>query len=171
MSVDAINIYNNIELNINKDLCSICLEPLNENIHKMNCNHDFHASCLISWLTSGNSNTCPLCRTSENTNKNFYNYSNDNEKVKFIIKYSKNNKVNKNVKKLVNNFEKLKVKNNNFLKHSREYRKKYKNFIKKNEYQKYNVKLRRQEWKLKRKLRIAKSDLINIPIMPMLINK
>ena len=43
--------------------CSICLDSLEENniITLVNCNHQFHESCLKQW--TANNNTCPLCRT------------------------------------------------------------------------------------------------------------
>ena len=62
------NINNNIlpkENNFvtNDYKCSICLDSLEENniITLLNCNHQFHESCLKQWTI--NNNTCPLCRT------------------------------------------------------------------------------------------------------------
>jgi len=44
-----------------EELCSICLDPLNEGQdYKLNCKHRFHKKCIRIWLTSNN--TCPLCR-------------------------------------------------------------------------------------------------------------
>jgi len=41
--------------------CSICLESIEENLHKTQCNHNFHKDCINQWLDMGN-NTCPNCR-------------------------------------------------------------------------------------------------------------
>lgn len=39
--------------------CPICLESLDK-IFTTVCNHDFHESCINTWLET--KNTCPLCR-------------------------------------------------------------------------------------------------------------
>lgn len=42
--------------------CSVCFEVLKDSDKcKTHCNHSFHTSCLLKWISS-NSN-CPLCRT------------------------------------------------------------------------------------------------------------
>lgn len=45
--------------------CAICYFPLEDGdkIGHLSCNHDFHASCLKSWLQRRN--TCPLCQTQD----------------------------------------------------------------------------------------------------------
>lgn len=40
--------------------CSICFENDDCEYYKTRCEHDFHTSCLDSWLKE--SNTCPICR-------------------------------------------------------------------------------------------------------------
>ncbi|CAN0852518.1 E3 ubiquitin-protein ligase RDUF1 [Linum grandiflorum] len=45
------------------DCCSICLEDMvcgAARAIRMDCTHEFHENCLLSWLN--NSNICPLCR-------------------------------------------------------------------------------------------------------------
>jgi len=42
------------------DECSICLEPLKDNIKLLNCNHKFHKTCIDLWITK--KSICPLCR-------------------------------------------------------------------------------------------------------------
>uniref|UniRef100_T1IKT5 RING-type E3 ubiquitin transferase n=1 Tax=Strigamia maritima TaxID=126957 RepID=T1IKT5_STRMM len=44
--------------------CSICLEDLNRCpfITELTCNHKFHSSCLDTWISQHNNNTCPICR-------------------------------------------------------------------------------------------------------------
>ncbi|QCD86810.1 integrator complex subunit 11 [Vigna unguiculata] len=51
------------------ECCSICLEEMNVNdeCHKMPCNHAFHHTCILTWLRT--SHVCPLCRFPLQTNK------------------------------------------------------------------------------------------------------
>ena len=42
------------------DACSICLEPLNDNVFTTKCNHTFHTNCLVK--LSPTSELCPNCR-------------------------------------------------------------------------------------------------------------
>jgi len=53
--------------------CAICLGPMGEEeedqddvIHRLECSHDFHRSCVESWTTTctrkGLPLTCPTCR-------------------------------------------------------------------------------------------------------------
>jgi hypothetical protein len=46
----------------NNITCSICLEEqkINEQWTKLRCEHEFHKSCIINWLTVNN--ICPVCR-------------------------------------------------------------------------------------------------------------
>lgn len=43
--------------------CPICLEKLGYefNVHETECKHNFHKSCIGTWLS--NNDTCPMCRT------------------------------------------------------------------------------------------------------------
>ncbi|CAJ1397079.1 unnamed protein product [Effrenium voratum] len=42
--------------------CSICRDTfvVGDGVHKLPCNHEFHAGCILLWLKG--SNTCPICR-------------------------------------------------------------------------------------------------------------
>lgn len=51
--------YNRLDDNQN-DICSICLEQLNDNITLRKCNHLFHISCLKNWHKINRN--CPVCR-------------------------------------------------------------------------------------------------------------
>ncbi|CAN0926809.1 E3 ubiquitin-protein ligase RING1-like [Linum grandiflorum] len=46
------------------DCCTICLEEMGSDegkaAIKLDCGHEFHENCLVSWLRT--SNCCPLCR-------------------------------------------------------------------------------------------------------------
>ena len=41
--------------------CSICLNPINYEPVKLNCDHYLHNNCYIGFLASSNRNTCPIC--------------------------------------------------------------------------------------------------------------
>lgn len=46
------------------ELCSICLEPFqnNERIVNLQCNHSYHTTCINNWMRT--KPTCPICRLS-----------------------------------------------------------------------------------------------------------
>lgn len=54
--------YECTDENTEKD-CNICIECFNkdDSIVKLNCNHEFHKTCIKKWLC-GNSTKCPVCR-------------------------------------------------------------------------------------------------------------
>lgn len=39
--------------------CSICMEPLDEQVVQLSCEHSFHQKCITEWFK--NSPRCPLC--------------------------------------------------------------------------------------------------------------
>ena len=43
--------------------CVICADEGNEQMHTLECGHQFHASCLLRWFRQ--SPACPLCRSSD----------------------------------------------------------------------------------------------------------
>lgn len=45
-----------------KNDCSICLESVTENIHKLSCGHSFHRNCYNKWAQMSSRPTCPNCR-------------------------------------------------------------------------------------------------------------
>ena len=54
---------NNDNINKFKDItCNICLEGFQKGniLRVLECNHEFHENCIITWLKSRN--TCPVCR-------------------------------------------------------------------------------------------------------------
>ena len=60
--------------------CSICLNKIENDFYKTDCNHIFHSKCYEKWM---NYNTnCPLCRTENEYTK--FNHSMD---ILFIEKY------------------------------------------------------------------------------------
>ena len=46
------------------ETCPICLENKTESddLYKLGCNHDFHKSCIKTWVNENNKSNCPLCR-------------------------------------------------------------------------------------------------------------
>lgn len=50
--------------------CTICIEPLNEDVTKFGCGHSFHTKCFSQYVASKHPNSeltnvdveCPLCR-------------------------------------------------------------------------------------------------------------
>lgn len=43
--------------------CSICLDPLDKNVVKLdNCNHMFHKKCIQKLINTNSNAKCPLCR-------------------------------------------------------------------------------------------------------------
>lgn len=47
---------------MDKEICCICLDKLNNNIKTLPCGHKFHINCLNEWILSNP--TCPICRAS-----------------------------------------------------------------------------------------------------------
>jgi len=43
--------------------CSICYSALTGALSKLRCSHVFHTECLMHWITKGDGDKCPLCRT------------------------------------------------------------------------------------------------------------
>ena len=61
--VSALNTIFQITNNDSNDNCAICLDNSNIRWIQLNCNHKFHESCMIEYITSSQYNpTCPLCR-------------------------------------------------------------------------------------------------------------
>jgi hypothetical protein len=69
-SLEQLDTNNEIIINVNKNICSICLEYLNivDNIVKLECNHEYCIICLDKWISYNISNIpgnntfpCPNC--------------------------------------------------------------------------------------------------------------
>lgn len=51
--------------------CGICLGGLHDNKYTLDCDHEFHTSCIISWFRQQRSKgRCPICRESPNSQGN-----------------------------------------------------------------------------------------------------
>ncbi len=54
--------------------CAICQDSLHESTtHKLECGHEFHTNCILSWFRSGQK-SCPLCRNEPCNITNNMNY-------------------------------------------------------------------------------------------------
>ena len=48
------------------EICPICQDKLEDDIHTLECNHKYHKKCIDIWLNQ--TNTCPYCRFQVRTN-------------------------------------------------------------------------------------------------------
>lgn len=58
----------NLLNNSKGDICSICLDTLDErnnNISKTLCGHLFHVGCINEWRCKKKDRPCPICRSQE----------------------------------------------------------------------------------------------------------
>jgi len=177
---------------VQEEKCSICLDDLSDNKHKITeCGHEFHSNCIISWLRSGNT-SCPICR-----NDDGHVYFSFNKERKFIcdsmIKYSKKNKIDKKISTLLKNYQKIKkikTDNNrklkilrkqnkdtikNLVKRRDEIRKKYKKEMRENNKEltaarKGETKIGNKLWNIDKKIRDIEKQICMIPICPIKIN-
>jgi len=46
-----------------EQMCYICHGTTEGSIHKLECGHEFHPTCIITWFRSGYTE-CPMCRPS-----------------------------------------------------------------------------------------------------------
>ena len=187
-----IQLFSNADINI-KDKCCICLEDLIEDKYKIpECYHEFHTKCIFSWLRSGNT-SCPICRN----NDGYIYFSFERDSKSFLMdnffEYSKKNKLNSSISKLLNNYKKIKKKNKLHLKEIIKIRKKninikkdiekkfkeiYKNYIKeKNNLKKEKLNIFKEEDIIKKKIRInntkirkIEDEISKIPLCPIKLN-
>lgn len=54
--------------------CSICNEDIGQDkrVSELTCGHLFHKDCILTWFTTSNEKTCPLCRTNHSTTEKLY---------------------------------------------------------------------------------------------------
>ena len=60
---------NQADVDIDKELCTICLEDIEEDKSRLPCDHVYHGNCIQQWLQKNC--TCPICRSNPSW---FYQY-------------------------------------------------------------------------------------------------
>jgi hypothetical protein len=87
----------NDNINKFKDItCNICLEgfQLGNILRVLECNHEFHENCIITWLKSRN--TCPVCRHELESNDPNYERRKNNHRENLRNIHRNNNNGNNN---------------------------------------------------------------------------
>lgn len=160
MNFIPIPLYSNNNTTRDVDnLCAICLDNLTDHTtHTLKeCNHTFHASCLIEALRANKK--CPLCRGTTQGKM-----PHTGVVIRQIIAYSKSKKnTNNRLKKLIRNYEIARES-------SKSTAKKYREFCKENkDTLKQLNKLKHDKWKSRRDFSNLKRIVANLPILP--VNK
>lgn len=96
-------IFNSIELSDN--ICPICRDLLNENEHKLACNHSFHSGCIIEWFR--NSPSCPMCRCQPDT---YICKNTKNARLRFNSNFARRKDAPKQLKNMLEKLKRLKNK-------------------------------------------------------------
>jgi hypothetical protein len=169
----SINSNENTEIIIGEpqeNMCSICWETFseeNDDTHTLpECNHKFHSNCLITHLRTGN-NSCPLCRSISEISYDYSQYSAARTKLDLVIRYSKMKKASNTVVYYVKRYKYFKQlhekSKKEYTKINREFKAKHREELKKIRIARSNI------WKMYRKVNMAKDDILNLPIIPMVI--
>ena len=76
--------------------CNICLEnfEVGNILRVLECNHEFHQNCIITWLKSNN--TCPICRHELESNDPNYERRKNNHRENLRNLHRNNNNSNNN---------------------------------------------------------------------------
>ena len=96
----AINNLKKIEVNENninnyKNItCNICLDnfEIGNTLRILECNHEFHEECILTWLKSNN--TCPICRHELESNDPNYERRKNNHRENLRTLHRNNNNNN-----------------------------------------------------------------------------
>ena len=141
--------------NINDNMCSICLDFMNDErvLYIIpECNHKFHTMCVLQWFRSEHSE-CPLCRRKPDQSQH-----NNTKLFPLIINYARRKDAPKNLVSMANKYKKIRDKHNEASVDLSTFRKNHKQFLKE-----YNA-LRYKKWKLYNKFRRAKMDISSLPV-------
>lgn len=78
--------YNNSIEKINKkiDECPVCFNSNDKTVIIKKCKHNFCENCIENWLKNHKS-TCPICRTSVNSNNSDYSKDEELESNEYMV--------------------------------------------------------------------------------------
>tara|TARA_B100000674_G_C37666790_1_gene835147 strand:+ start:36 stop:491 length:456 start_codon:yes stop_codon:yes gene_type:complete len=149
-----------------ENICSICYEEINtedNNTYTLECNHCYHAACIIKWFRN-NHNNCPLCNDATiDTNLCYYQKL---ETIEEIKKLGRKKNCPSNIKKILEKIKKCKVDAKNAATTYTEFRKSNKTLLN------LEQKLRTNKYRKKRQIRLLEYQLLaQITINPIYIKK
>jgi len=137
-----------------ENICSICYESLdnNKDTYKLECNHNYHAECIIKWFRTKKSN-CPMCNDN-GINEEELGYWKKIATISEIKKFARRKICPQNIKDTLNKIKKYKEKEKTINKESQSLRNEYKDVIKKCR------NLRKSIWNIRSKIRKLESSLL-----------
>ena len=137
-----------------ENICSICYENINiedNNTYTLECNHCYHAACIIKWFRNDHSN-CPLCNDATiDTNLCYYQKI---ETIEEIKKLGRKKSCPPNIKKTLEKIKKCKVDAKNAATTYTEFRKSNKTLLN------MEHKLRTSKYRKKRQIRLLEYQLL-----------
>lgn len=151
---------------VNENVCPICRESIETNLHSLSCGHNFHVNCVVEWFR--NSPTCPMCRSQPET---YISRDAKHARSNFIKSFSRRKDAPKQLKKLVEKLTKTKRRERQRQKMHTEWKKTV-DGIKFKELSKIDNKLRRSKYTFFRTIRRLETEISEYPIVyiPMLKN-
>jgi hypothetical protein len=170
-----INLNDVPEIDLEKDICAICHENLEDNIAQIpECNHKFHSECVITWFRMGKSK-CPYCNTEfahkkkSTPPRHIFRRNLICEEYKDIYNYSRRKNANPKIKKQVKKITDL---NKSLITITKEFNKMIKSDKSYKEVMKYKRKYRDKKWRLKRKIYSLKRKVVSyVNIIPIIVQK
>ena len=164
-------------INLNDDICIICQETLETKprYKLLECNHEFHTHCIITWFRNGDS-SCPYCRNKginyKNNKNNYWSYSNCMTTPKFreLLSLSKKNDCPPILLKEFNKLDNLKIKLKTISKELQEFKEILKtDKLLYSEAQKNNQKLKKSKTAAAYAIRRQIHNILQLPITPLII--
>lgn len=144
---------------VSNEICSICWDNLHNNTeihHIRECNHNFHSSCLITWLRNNTYSNCPMCR---GVSTNLIRQRSGGNILRHILSFCKSKKnTSKKLKKIYLKYEKIRNEFNLSRKKYKEFKTQHKDILKENN------KLRMTKWRTDHKFYSIKREISSLPI-------
>tara|TARA_A100001015_G_scaffold264004_1_gene311340 strand:- start:2128 stop:2718 length:591 start_codon:yes stop_codon:yes gene_type:complete len=184
-----------VDLNTVDDNCGICQMPLQrlgaEPLHTLKeCKHTYHTECIVAWFRTRN-NRCPLCG---NSGINHYEeicghfgtsseiFANNSvmrrssylsqvhrERYTLLKNFSKEDVAPKILKSYIKKAEKAVQEYELILKQSKEFNHSLVTDLTPNQIKKKITSIRKQKWKKYDNIINRKLDVLNLPIIPVII--